>query len=492
MPLSQLSDDELRDLTGLWGRLQVGLVGDPTNPEKRYGFNVLKRYYNGLQQLEQLGLAVPADLRKFVTIVAWPGTAVDAIEERCDLDGFRLPNQPEADKDLWDVWQYNQMDHESQMGHLDSLRFGRAYGCAGTGEDPEMPLLTVESPMQMSHLWSPRERQTRCAARFYQDDSTGDMEYRATFYQRMSTSWLTLRGGQWEVDDRDVHNLGRCPVVPIVNRATLDDRYGVSEMLRLIGLTDAAARDLTKLVVASEVMALPQRWAAGMSQADFTDPDTGEALAAWETYFGAIWATPNAEAKFGQFSAADLKNFTDVIDMWAHLVANTSGLPLRYFSRASVNPPSGDGIRADESRLVKICERRELGWGEGWEQLMRLVRQLQRGGRDDPKLSAMETLWRNPATPTRSQMADATLKLAGPDRPIISLRQARRDLGYSAVEIANMERDDAEVAAADPLARSVEAFRFPPAPGEPAPEAAAAGARSNGAVPPAAASNGAR
>lgn len=435
------TEDEKTLLARLKSRLDLSVKGGPDGRGgRRLGFEVLDSYYRGEQRLEQLGLAVPEDLRQFVTIVAWPGTQVDAIAERCDVEGFRLPGTPEADEGLAAVWQANDLDDESQMGHVDSLAFGRSYICVGTGEDAEVPLVTVESPMEMVHEWSPRSRETAAAARFYVDDSSGEVVHRATLYEPDQTTWLVQADNEWVVEDRDQHMLGRCPVVPMVNRGRSHARYGQSEMGRIITLTDAAARALTNAQVATEVMALPQRWAAGMTAADFTDPQTGEQVTAWQAYFGAVWATASKDAKFGQFTAADLSNFEKIVNHYAQLVAGVTGLPMRFLGQLSANPPSADGIRADEARLIKNAERLHRSLGASWERGMRLVRQFQTG-KDDPKLASMETLWRDPATPTRAQSADAAVKLYAAG--ISSKRQARRDVGYSSVQITNMEIDDA-------------------------------------------------
>jgi hypothetical protein len=72
---------------------------------------------------------------------------------------------------------------------------------------------------------------------------------------------------------------------------------------------------------------------------------------------------------------------------------------------------------------------------------MRLVRQFQTG-EDDPKLAGMETLHRRPGHADdragRRRHRQARTSSAS------SARQARRDLGYSPVQITNMEDDDAE------------------------------------------------
>lgn len=446
-----LTDDELATISRLQSKLDRAVRGHTHNGRRRLGFNVLDRYYDGEQHLEQLGLAVPEDLRQFTTIVAWPGSYIDSIVERCVVEGFQLPDQAEADKDLWAVWQANDLDTESPMARVDAKVFGRGYYCVGTGDDREIPLVTVESPLQLIHEWSNRARRVALAGRFYEDDSTGQTERKVTLYAPNMTTWIRrARNGRWVIEDRDEHKLGEVPVVPLVNKARTHDRYGISQMIRIIKLTDAAARALTNAQVATEVMALPQRWAAGMTGSDFMDPKTKKQLTAWEAYFGAVWATGNKDAKFGQFTAGDLKNFTEIVSHYAQLCAGTTGLPMRYFGQLSDNPPSADGIRADESRLVKTCEISNNGEAGSLERVMRLVKRFQG---DDPKpLTALETIFRNPATPTVAQLADATVKLRS--ERIISLRQARRDLGYSPAAIAQMEKDDSE-AATDPVTQAL-------------------------------------
>ena len=431
-------------------RLNARLAADRRGTSKLPGFDLLDRYYDGVQVLRQLGLAVPAELQEFVTIAAWTGTYVDAIGERCRGTGFRLPGQQSADPDLERVWQANDLDDEAPPAQTDSMVFGRGYVCLGTNpDDDQTPLVTVESPLEVTHEQSPATRATTAAARFYSSDLLAKRESRATLYLPNSTVHVVRGRAGWEEAtdegfERDDHGAGMVMVEPMINRGRPHKRYGLSQMSRVIGLTDAAARALTLGQVATEVMGIPQRTAAGLTQQDFKDPKTGEMLTEWEAYFGAVWATANPDAKFHQFTAADLQNFKTIVTMYAELVAGVTGLPLRYLGQNATNPPSADGIRADEARLVAQCEAKTEGpFGATWERTMRKVRRLQTGV-DDPALAQLEMLWRDPATPTRAQAADATVKLyqAG----IISLRQARRDMGYTSVQIENMERDDAEAA----------------------------------------------
>lgn len=449
-----LTDAELATLNRLRRRLDNDIAGRVVDGQRLKGFRVLRNYYRGMQRLEQIGLAVPEELRKFTTIVAWPRTYVDAIVSRLHPQGFLLDG--EADADLWRMWQANDLDSEFRMALIDMLVFGRGYLCVGEGESEDTPLITVESPMEMIHEWSNRHRKVTAAARFYSDEIEGRKVSRATLYLPDVTIWATRKDGKWVEDvdedgfpERDPHGTGRVLVRPLVNRAATDDRYGESEMLPILTLTDAAARALTNTQVATEVMALPQRWVANAKVEDFKDPATGAQLDTWETYFGAVWAA-TGDAKFGQFSAASLDNFKTVWSMYAQAVAGLTGLPMRYMGQLSDNPPSADGIRADESRLIGTAEEKQEFANGTLEGTMRDSR-LVVDGVDDPALLAMETDWRPAATPTVAQTADAAVKEHA--QGLISRREALRMMGKSPKQIEVIEGEIAAEEAAGFLGR---------------------------------------
>lgn len=417
----------------------------------RSRLNILDAYYEGEQRLEQLGIAVPPELRKFVTILNWPRVTADAVEERIDVTGFRLAGQPKADSEMWRLWQANDLDEESQLAHLDALVFGRTFVSVGTNDDDdETPHIVAESAREMEVEYDPKTRKVAAALRVYNRDGvnrTSPAEF-ATLYLPDETIWLErpTRGGKWEEADRDDHGLGEVPVVPIVNRGRVGKRGGVSEIVDVITPTDAAARALTNAQLATETLAVPMRFVLNATKGDFVD-QKGEPLTAWEAYFGVFAALANKDADVKQLPAADLRNFTEIVNHYAQQVAGVTGLPMRYFGQNTANPPSADAIRADESRLVKKCERKQRAWSGSWEQVMRLARRFQTGEWDD-KLKTMETMWADPATPTKAQQADAIVKLR--TEGILPLEAAWEELGYSPERIIKL-REMMEAEAVDPI-----------------------------------------
>lgn len=441
-----LSDDERVILADLESRLADSEL------------DRLDGYYDGAQRLEQLGLAIPPQLQRFTVIVAWPQVAVDAVEERLDVEGFRWPGQEDADEDLWRIWQANDLDQQAQQAHLDALIYGRSYVCVGSNEaDKETPLITAESPREVVTVQDPRTRQTMAALRLWKDEKTSE-NASATLYLPDVTVWLAWDQGGWAEVDRDVHRLGRVPVVPLLNRARTRKVCGVSEMTPVIPLTDAAARNLTNAQIAQETHAVPQRGVLGATQGDFVDAE-GKPLTAWEAYFGAVWTIGNEDAKTFQFDSSDMSNFERMVNLYARLASGMAGIPPNYLGLAADDASSADAIRSREARLVKRCERKQTYFSGAWEQVMALVVRLRDGvWNADAKL--LETAWRNPATPTRAQQADAAVKLV--QAGILPREAAWEDLGYGPARRQKLREQFAAQAAEDPvqaIARGLDAGR---------------------------------
>lgn len=413
--------------------------------------HTLNEYYEGAQKLEQLGLAIPRELTMFTVVLGWAAVPVDAIEHRLDLTGFRMPGVAAADTSLWDIWQYNNMDERSGFVHMDALALGSSFACVGTNEDDrEAPLITVESPLEMVALRDPRTHRVEAAARFYDADESG-MAQRATLYLPDETRWLKRESGGW-VDEleRDVHMLGSVPVVPFVNRHRTSKLRGSvlegrSEMTSVIPIADSASRAITNTQLLQETLVAPARGVLGATKGDFVDA-SGKPLSAWESYFGAVWAMANKDAKTFQFDAADMKNIETIVNMYARLASGVSHLPVEYYGLTTNNPPSAEGYRAGETRLVKTSERKQIAFGNSWEAVMRLAIRFRDGEWSDDA-RRMESVWRDAGTPTTSQVADATTKYYSAG--LVDWETAQEDIGRSPAMIERMkERREQETAEA--------------------------------------------
>jgi hypothetical protein len=442
----------------------------------------LNSYYEGKQPLSYMAPELQAELQETVrqVVINWPRLVVDSVEERLDVEGFRFPGEPAADDELWRIWQANDMDTQSQQGHLDALIMGRAYVVIGTREDDEKtPLITVESPLDMFAEFDPRTRVIRAAVRRWREEGEGGAKIEhATLLLPDATSFWVQEKGEWVEDpelERDDHEIGEVMVEVLANRPRLKCPNGVSELMDVIPVSDAACKVATDMMVSAEYHATPRRVAFGFGEEDFVDSE-GRRVSAFSRIIGRMWATEKNRKEDGadviQFSEASLSNFHDTINQLATLVASLAGLPPHFMGHATDNPASADGIRSAETRLVKRSERKQRGNGGTWERVQRKVLRI-RDGAWDPRSRSLETIWRDASTPTVAQKADAAVKLfqAG----IVPKRQTREDLGYTQAQIERMEELD-EQAAQDAMQRimsgdlaALEAGPKPPSEPAPAP-----------------------
>lgn len=398
----------------------------------------LGKYYEGSQVLEHIGLAVPPELRKFETVINWSRVAVDSVEQRLRVKDFILPGENVSSGVLREHWAANNLDSESALLHKDTLIYGRGFVCIGSNaEDKEHPLITVESPREMTAVVDPRTRRISSALRVYGGTKEDPTPKYATLYEANSTVWLEKNGGSWVETERDNHNLGRVPIVMFLNRRRTGDWLGVSEMKDVMPLVDSAARAITNLQIALETHAVPQKWVLGMSKGDFVDA-AGAPIPAWQSYYSAIWANQKETAKVGQFSASDLKNFHDTINHYGQMVSSVTGLPTRYLGQTSVNPAAEGAIRADESRLVLNAEGKASNWGDGWAWVQGIAERFRTG--DWPMANQIKTEWFDAGTPTFAQKADALTKLYANGTGVIARESVQDEMGWSQ---AKKDRDKA-------------------------------------------------
>lgn len=407
------------------------------------------KYYEGKQPLRYMAPQLERELGPRITqlVLNWPRLGVDAYESRLDVEGFRVAGEVQGSEDLWQIWRANDLDEISQQAHLEALITGRSFVIVGPGEDPKIPLISVEHPSQVAVMRDPGTRRVTAAIKSWADD---DDVQNVTLYQPDVTRYYRKPKNEFELQRRVDHGWGMVPVVPVVNRPRMLCPDGVSELADVVSIADAANKMATDMMVSAEFHAMPRRAWFGMSEEDFAD-EHGNPISVWSRIAGREWATEHTQDEAGvvQFAEADLRNFHESIKLLAQLASQVLALPPHYMGFATTNPPSADAIRSAEAQLVKRCERKQTIFGGAWERVMQIAARIA-GVEDGRDLRLLETVWRNPATPTVAQKADAAVKLY--TSGISTLEQTREDVGYTPAQRQNMADEDRKALERDPLA----------------------------------------
>lgn len=416
-------------------------------------------YYDGLQKMQDLGISIPPQLKGLRTVVGWPQIGVDALVNRCIVEGFRYPGATDVDDDLMGIWQANDLDNESTLAHLDALIYGRAYGIAGSAADDDstggQPVITYESPINMICNYDARLRRVTAGLQLYLDTQyTSDMYGHevATLYLPDRTIHMARESGlgvpinaTWQITDRDDHGLGFIPVVRLANRQRLGNREGQSEIRSSwMNTVDSACRTLLGMEVGREFHMAPRRYALGVTEEAFQSPD-GTAKSAWDTYLNKVWMLERDEngdlPTLGEFKSSDPSSYTKMLDQYRELMCGEMGLPMTMLGlNPQGNPASADAIRTGYQELTSRSRMKHIGFSSGHEDLMRLSL-LIRDGSLPPEAHRLETDWRDPSPETLAGTSDAITKQVTvgsvPPTSDVTLKK----LGYSAVERARLAAD---------------------------------------------------
>lgn len=403
-------------------------------------YKTKEAYYDGQVRLQSMGLSLPPELSRLQVVVNWPRLAVDGVEERLDIEGFRLAGETATQSDLWKWWLLNDMPAESGRFHTEWLSQGRAYLTVSKRADGSAPIYKGESPRDMIAICDPRTEAVLHAARFYTMDPSSVDADSATLYLPDTTAYFFRFKGEWQEDTtlRDDHFLGETPVVIGGNRTRLGARWGQSEMEDVAQLTDAACRALTNLQGAQEFLAVPARYVFGVSEEDMTDQN-GQPITKWEAYIGRLNAFSDPNVKIQQLSGADLNQFVSIINMYARLASSVTGLSPSFLGLTSDNPVSAEALNAADHRLVKRAERKARSLDPVWRRLNQLGMLVMTGSIPEETFR-LEPIWRNPATPTLASKAVAVAQLYNNGSGLLPQEAAWQELGFSPERIQELKQ----------------------------------------------------
>ncbi len=414
------------------------------------------KYYEAELTLDRGRHPLRSEMPNMKASVGWSRLYLDSLVERIAIVGFRVPGASDADERLQAWWKANDLDQEAQISFLETFIHGRSYVSisAPTDEDilyghpADAPMIRIESPQHMWVEMDQRTRRVQWAVRFYVDPNATvagtnmDDAQAYTVYLPDRTVYLVDgRNGSYRTVDEDVHDLGIVPIVPSFNRERVSDRYGRSEIIpELRNLQDAATQVVQNMQMAADLMAVPQRLLFGVEKDAIMQNQ--DPAAQYKAYMAGILAFQDENAKATQFSAAELSNYTGVLQELAKMAASYTGLPPQYLSFSSQTPASAEAIRSAESRLVKKAELKGAMFGNVWERVMRIAALVMTGTLDET-LRDIESILTDPSTPTYAAKADAAVKLTG-GKAIIPVKQARLDMKYTPAELEQMAMWDAE------------------------------------------------
>jgi hypothetical protein len=353
------------------------------------------------------------------------GLVTNAPCERMEVVGFRFGDNPDdsADDDANKMWQANDMDLMSVIAHTTAATFSRCYVLVSPPDesDPKVPIISIEDPRITIVEHDPASmRKIRAGLRMWHDDVIGSaiaVVYLpdAThffkgklngYYQNIDYDLLrerVLGAGSWEYIGSEPNPIGEVPIVPINWRPGL---HGTSMAEAEEGFTIQDRINATVLdrMIISRSQAYKQRWAKGVT---IPKDDSGRAKAPFDPGSDILWAVADKDAAFGEFREADIRQILEAVRDDVGDLAAITKTPPHYLLGEIVNA-SGDALKAAETGLVSKTKHRIKSAGWSWEKVIRLG--FAYLGDERAKSEVAETIWADPESRSRAELADAILK----------------------------------------------------------------------------------
>lgn len=366
----------------------------------------------------------------------WVQVVADSPVERLTVNGIQPSGAETADADLWRVWQENALDADSQLGFLGAVTTSRSFVLVwGDPDDPETPTVTFEDSTQCVIAYQPGSRRKRVAAlKRWQD---GNREY-ATLYTadelwkfQRSLSRIDKSPNLASVDEEtrkwglrplpdDEPNpqdnpMGLVPMVELPNRPLLV-RDPISDVAGVMAMQDAVNLIWSQLLTASDFASFAQRIVLGaeMPKVPILDANgvkVGERPIDLKRFAvdRVLWVEdPNA--KIDQWPAANLANYTGVLEVAVGHIAAQTRTPQHYLIGKMANL-SGDALIAAETGLVKRCQEKQLWFGQALREVFQLIALAQGQEAKAKAIRSGTVLWADTESRNTAQLSDSLLKL---------------------------------------------------------------------------------
>lgn len=430
-------DDPLAWLYRLEHRLQAETAGrvvlraDGTF-EWRIGLSVLDAYYSGEHPLPEIVDDETKD--RFLTYMQrsrsnYMQPVVDSEAQRLHWQGVRIGSDRDAkpDEQTWDIMEKNGVDSLFTLATQVALTQRRAYWSVWyPRKGEETPRIAVEDPCQVLVEYEPGDRRRRAAGlKVWVDEWTGskaaNVYLPGGIYKYIWHEHEKGRPAGWYPrEDPERNPLGVVPLIPMVNRPTLNlDPDGRSELDTVIPIQDRINQTILNRQVAEHFSAFRQKWATGIA---IPEGEDGEPIAEFKAAIDTFWVNSDPAGRWGEFAPTDLTNYNAAKESDVQDIAILSATPRHYFT-VNGQAPSGDSMKSAEAALVAKCVDFQKKSGNP---ALREVTHLARKIADLPD-AEITPIWGDPEYQTYGQLVDGTVKLV--QERIISRAYAREVIG---------------------------------------------------------------
>jgi hypothetical protein len=366
----------------------------------------------------------------------WCSVVVDSLLDRLDLRALVVADDDASTKQLQTLREQSGLIDDEAAIHEDVCVTGEAFVIAWR-DDETGDIDAYQNDSRLCHAFYAEDNphQMRAAAKWWIEDGIVRLNlYYADRIEYYSTVKKFNEGE--DVTAKSFYPFGDSPIAenPFgrlnVFHFRSNRRRPKSQLNDVISIQDIVNKTLSDLVVTGEFMAFPQRYViseSGIANGNLQNNPN----AIWDLVSAAKESQPTSA---GQFPAADLGNYLEVIRDLTTAIGVISRTPKHYFF-AQGGDPSGEALIAMEAPLNKKTMRLQQTLSPTWRDLGSFLLIL--NGID----VASQQIWANYTPPETNQpmtSAQITKTLVEAGMP---LQNILRDDGWDAADLQELADD---------------------------------------------------
>ncbi|WP_147107149.1 phage portal protein [Nesterenkonia populi] len=412
----------------------------------------------------------------------WCAVVVDALNERLKVNGLRT----DGSEHLWDDWLRNEMEAQSSQGFLQTIAATRSAVIVWRNGDGD-PVAQWEPPQNVYVEYDPVDMRTRRFALKTWMDDTKEFAYlyddQAVYKFSRPAHFAANRGSQsglivpgtstaasdgWDPEQGNDdswplrHPMRAVPVVEVKNRPRL--RHDpISDIAGTRSMQDAINLLWAYLFAAADHASFQARVVMGQEHPktpvlDGNGQKIGEKpVDLKELRQGRILWLTGQNAKIGQWDAARLDVFTDVIDININHIAAQTRTPAHYFvANKGMSNLNGETLKATETPLVKKADEFQMYASGDVAEIFRLFARVRGEHELARQISGHHAVWADKEIRSEAQRSDALLKKKQMGYP---LRYLLEEDGHSPHEVERIMQMREEEQISDPLVAATNAMR---------------------------------
>lgn len=347
---------------------------------------------------------------------------VSGIGQTLKVTGYRASAAAE-NAPAWRYWQANGWDSRQIALHRASLTYGVAYAVVLPGDTA--PVMRPVSPRRMLGVYADQaadEWPLYGLEEVEVRDPDGRKRSRLQLLTDGAVHYLSVgeHGDDLEWIESREHNLGVCPIVRYAGELDLEGRY-TGEIEPLISYQDRHNQATYDESMVRSFGAFVVRTLSGVTVPGMPGTVEGgesgdrDAARRAKVPFGAdrILVAQDPEARFGSLPATPLDGHLKSRDQTLRDLAIRAQMPPKDFLGTG-NEANAEATAATEAGLQRKSAVYRLTFGESHEQTSRLgaLCDGDRAGWEDTEAA---TVWGDTEARSLAQVADAIVKLAGPE-----------------------------------------------------------------------------